>query len=95
MLLYLWKIIVHNFYLVAVFSRTQLPKKLEAIIRIKSLWGPYKIFSRCPWCNSYRRRKWTGRLEFKILDEADFISHSTSTLEKGMNPIILPPAKGK
>ena len=31
----------------------------------------------------------------QILDEMDCISHSTNTLEKGMNPIILPPAMGK
>ena len=31
----------------------------------------------------------------QILDEADCISHSTNTLEKGMNPTILPPAMGK
>ena len=28
-------------------------------------------------------------------DETDFISHSTNTLGKGMNPITLPPAMGK
>ena len=31
----------------------------------------------------------------QILDENDYISHSTNTIGKGMNPIILPPAKGK
>ena len=31
----------------------------------------------------------------QILDEAGCISHSTNTLGKGMNPIILPPAMGK
>ena len=31
----------------------------------------------------------------QILDKTDCISHSTNTLGKGMNPIILPPAKGK
>ena len=31
----------------------------------------------------------------QILDETDCISHSTITLGKGMNPIILPPAMGK
>ena len=31
----------------------------------------------------------------QIPDETDGISHSTNTLGKGMNPIILPPAKGK
>ena len=31
----------------------------------------------------------------QILDETDCISHSTNTLEKGMNPIILPPSMGK
>ena len=29
------------------------------------------------------------------LDGPDYISHSTNTLGKGMNPIILPPAMGK
>ena len=50
---------------------------------------------RCPWCNGYRRRKWTRQHEFKILDVTDCISHCTNTLGKGMNPIILPPAMGK
>ena len=31
----------------------------------------------------------------QILDETDSISHSTNTLGKDMNPIILPPAMGK
>ena len=31
----------------------------------------------------------------QILDETDCISHSTNTLGKAMNPIILPPAMGK
>ena len=31
----------------------------------------------------------------QILDETDCISHSTNTLGKGMNSIILPPAMGK
>ena len=31
----------------------------------------------------------------QILDETGFISHSTNTLGKGMNPIILPLATGK
>ena len=30
----------------------------------------------------------------QILDETDYISHSTNTLGKGMIPIILPPAMG-
>ena len=30
----------------------------------------------------------------QIRDRANFISHSTYTLEKGINPIILPPAMG-
>ena len=34
-----------------------------------------------------------GRHEFKSW--TDCISHSTNTLGKGMNPIILPPAMGK
>ena len=31
----------------------------------------------------------------QILDETGSISHSTNTLGKGINPIILPPAMGK
>ena len=31
----------------------------------------------------------------QILDETDCLSHSTNTLGKGMNPIILSPAMGK
>ena len=31
----------------------------------------------------------------QILDDTDCISHSTNTLGKGMNPIILPPVMGK
>ena len=27
--------------------------------------GLLKGLGRCPWCNCYRRRKWTRRLEFK------------------------------
>ena len=33
--------------------------------------------------------------QVQILDKADCILHSTNTLVKGMNPIILPPAMGK
>ena len=33
--------------------------------------------------------------QVQILDKTDYISHSTNTLGKGMNPIILPPAMGK
>ena len=33
--------------------------------------------------------------QIQILDETDCIPHSTNTLGKGMNPIILPPAMGK
>ena len=32
---------------------------------------------------------------FQKLSEAAFISHSTNTLKKGMNPIILPPVLDK
>ena len=42
----------------------------------------------------FRRRKWTRR-QVQILDETDCISHSTNTLRKGMNLIILPPAMVK
>ena len=53
----------------------------------------WRILSRCPWCNGYRRRNWRWQDEFKSW--TDCISHSTNTLGKGMNPIILSPAMGK
>ena len=31
----------------------------------------------------------------QILDETDYISQSTNTVGKGMNPFFLPPAMGK
>ena len=34
-------------------------------------------------------------MRVQFLDKTDCISHSTNTLGKGMNPIILPPAMGK
>ena len=52
-----------------------------------------QVLWRYPCCNGYRRRNWTRWHEFKSW--TDCISHSTNTLGKGMNPIILPPAKGK
>ena len=47
------------------------------------------------WCNGYRRSEMDTVTRVQILDETECISHSTNTLGKGMNPIILPPAKGK
>ena len=52
-------------------------------------------FRRCPWCNGYRRRTMHTAKRVQILDETDCISHSTNTLGKGMNPIILPPVMDK
>ena len=40
----------------------------------------------------YCHRKWDMATRVQNLDETDCISHSTNTLGKGMNPIILPPA---
>ena len=45
--------------------------------------------------SGYRRREIDTAARVQILDETDFISHSTNTFGEGMNPIILPPAMGK
>ena len=34
-------------------------------IRWPVAWEVPVVFGRCPWCNGYRRRKWTRWLEFK------------------------------
>ena len=57
---------------------------VELLLLIYYLW-------RCPWCNGYRRRNWTRRHEFESWTEC--ISHCTNTFGKGMNPIILLPAR--
>ena len=48
----------------------------------------------CPWCNGYRRRKWTRRHEFKYWTRLIAL-HIARILLKGMNPIILSPVTGK
>ena len=53
----------------------------------------YNRAKRCPGCYCCRRRNWTRQHEFKSW--TDCISHSTNTLGKRLNPIILPPAMGK
>ena len=44
---------------------------------------------RCPWCNGYRRRKWTRRHEFKSWTRLIAFHIALIPLGKGMNPIIL------
>ena len=51
-----------------------------------------KFSGRCPWLSS---QDMDTALRVQILDETDYISHSTNTLGKGMNLIILLPAMGK
>ena len=52
----------------------------------------FYLFGRWPWGIGYRRRKWDTATRVQILNETDGISHSTNTIGKGTNPIILPPA---
>ena len=53
---------------------------------------PVRTCTAVSWLSS---QKMDTAMQVQILDEADCISHSTNTLGKGMNPIILPPAMGK
>ena len=76
-----------QFGIKSVFDCNERFHKLE--MSVLRFWGRY------PWCNGYRRRKWDTAARVQILDQANYISHSTNTLGKGMNPIILPPAMGK
>ena len=52
----------------------------------------HTTFRRCPWCNGYRRRKWTRRHEFKSWTTLTALHIALIPLG---NPIILPPAIGK
>ena len=60
-----------------------------SLICILTSVSPFMWIPNTSKTNDYKQKKrdW--------LDEADCISHSTNTLGKGMNPIILPPAMGK
>ena len=69
----------------SIFSHLFANSLMFLVLLCISMW-------RCSWCNGYCRRKWT-RVQF--LDQVNYISHSTNTLRKGMNPIILLPAMGK
>ena len=97
--------IKHNFFQAVVVSillygctnwalTKRIEKKLDGNYT-RMLWAILSKSWRCLWCNGYRRRKWTRRHEFKSWTRLIAFSHSTNTLGKGMNPIILPLAMGK
>ena len=50
---------------------------------------------RCPWRNGNGHGVGNGHGDTSSNPGQDCISHSTNTLGKGMNPIILPPAMDK
>ena len=52
----------------------------------------YACIRRCPWLSS---QDMDTVIRVQFLDKTDCISHSTNTLGKGMNLIILPPAMDK
>ena len=54
---------------------------------------PTIILWRCPWCNGYRRRKWTRRYEFQSWKR--LIAFHIALIPLGKVWIILPPARGK
>ncbi len=53
------------------------------------------FFMEVPVVQSLSPQEMNTATQVQILDDTDCISHSTNTLGKGMNPIILPPAMGK
>ena len=53
--------IIFEFYLFQIYNGS-LSIYLSMSIHYLSI---YLYFGRCPWCNGYRRREWTWRLEFK------------------------------
>ena len=69
--------------------------KIILCIFSDGLWIMHMLCGRrrCSWCNGYCRMDSATRVQ--MLDETDCISHSTNTIGKSMNPIILPPAMGK
>ena len=67
-------------------------KKNDEITKFKIVYLiSQNLIWKCSWCNGYRRRKWTRRHKFQSWTRQIAFSHSTNTLGKGMNPIILPP----
>ena len=53
------------------------------------------VFMEVPVVSSLSSWEMDTATRVQILDLTDCISHSTNTLGKGMNPIILLPAMGK
>ena len=54
-----------------------------------------KLRWRCPWCNGYRRRKWTRRHEFKSWTRLIAFHIVLIPLGKVWIQLSLPPAMGK
>ena len=67
----------------------------KSLVLDKNCWKHITLCGMCPWCNGYRRRKWTRRHEFKSWTRLIAFHIALIPLGKGMNPVILPPAMGK
>ena len=61
------------------------------------MWTKYcfSVFIDHHYNGIIKKLEFDTTIRVQILDETDCISHSTNTLGKGMNPIILSPAMGK
>ena len=106
LLLYRWdshtlSLLIFDFPLTSLLHLTQTPciTSGRVIPNFCHFW--YKI-RKAPESHLYLCQKWRWNsqeldtaTQVQILDKTDCISHSTNTLRKGMNPIILPPAMGK
>ena len=64
---FIWLIYIYSITVIGYSSSTHPHKKLQGFVDNKSklrlCWHIYTFFR--PWCNGYRRRKWTRRHEFK------------------------------
>ena len=81
------------------YDYSQVPSDLKWKFRLRFPQWPkmmlYNSFMEVPMVKWLSSQEMNTATRVQILDENDCISHSTNTLGKGMNPIILPPAMGK
>ena len=76
-------------------NRLKLSVVFNKIDQREKLIYEYNLFILREGGRLIKRTSEDTEIRVQTLDETDFISYSSNTIGKGMNPISLPPAMGK